>query len=1363
MTPVTPVAIVGMSVLLPGAPDLGTYWSNLAGGVDAITDIPPARCDESFAAEVACRRGGFVDEFAAFDPGEFGIMPSSVDGTEPDHLIALRVAAAALADAGGERILRDRGRAGVILGRGGYLTPAFARFDQRVRTAHQLTRTLGELVPGLADDQLARVRTAFTDALGPAQPESAIGLVPNIAASRIANRMDLHGPAYTVDAACASSLVAVDQAICELAAGRCDVMLAGGVHHCHDITFWSVFSRLRALSASQQIRPFDRRADGILIGEGTGVVVLKRLADAERDGDRIYAVIRGSGVSSDGRSASLVNPAPQGQVLAVRRAWAAAGLDPAEPGSIGLLEAHGTATVAGDQAELSTLRQVFGEVAGERAVIGSVKSMIGHTMPAAGIAALVKAALAVYHGVLPPTLHCEDPSPALAATRFEPLAAARPWEGRLRRAGVNAFGFGGINAHLVLEQAAGARPVISVAEPERVLRLAAEHPGQLAALLDAPDTPSMEPTGPTGKCRLGIVGPTPKKLATARKVVAKGKPWRGRNDIWFSPDPLLAGPRTGVAFVFPGLEAEFSPRIDDVAEHFGLSKPEVSMDGLGRHGVGVLAVGRLLNDALRALGIVPDAVAGHSVGEWTALLAGGVHDPAEVDGLLARHDPASVRVPGVEFAVLGCAADRVREAITGEPELVISHENSANQTIVCGPAAPVGELVRRLRARGVICQVLPFRSGFHTPMLRPYLGPFEAAADALSVHPPSVPVWSATTATEFPHDEAGVRELYLRHLVEPVRFRSLIENMYAAGIRAFVQMGPGQLGSLIDDTLGRSAHLTIAANSPHRDGLGQLRRVATALWAEGRPTALGPGARVPAAGRRAQPRKLNLGATLISLGDKASGLLDVSGVSGAGNTGAGRSRLDELSARHPEFGLLLRETEEAAAAVLAALGPPDPRTFVTGLRVSTETMPYLLDHSLAEQRPGWPDETDRRPVVPATTMVRLMMDAAEKAAPGLRAVGVSDIRLHRWLVAAPAADVEVTVTLDGGRAVVSLGDYAGSVVHLAGRYPDLAPPAWPRQPERAPTLTVERFYAERWMFHGPRFQGITGLSGFGDRHVRGVITAPTAPGGLLDNVGQLFGHWIFETQAARRLVFPVTIAGMTFSGDEPGPGTQLDCEIRITSVSDTDFVFDARVSEHGRVWAEITGWADRRFDSHPDETEPAYRMPQRNMLSQRRPGGWYLLAERWPQLASRDLYLRKYLNAAERADYERLPPRARRQWLLGRIVVKDAVRDRLWEQGAGDIFPAEVLVRDGPDNTEGCLSVTGCHGHTLPEFDVAVAQCGELAVATVAMAGERSAGRPWITIEEDLGDPPGARQVRVSNPPGLPQRNYLVSHGREKK
>ncbi|MFD5793957.1 beta-ketoacyl synthase N-terminal-like domain-containing protein [Streptomyces diastatochromogenes] len=1486
--PQTPVAVVGMAVLLPGAAGLDAYWRNLRDGVDAIGDVPDGRWDAGYyhpgsAAEPAvadriyCRRGGFVDGLAEVEVTRYGIMPASVPGTEPDQLIALEVAAAALADAGGTDRLPERDRIGVALGRGGYLTPGLVRLDQRVRTAGQLVRTLGELLPELSSAQLDRVREAFTERLGPDSPESAIGLVPNLAASRIANRLDLRGPAYTVDAACASSLVAVDQAVTELTTGRCDLMLAGGVHHCHDITLWSVFSQLRALSPTQRIRPFHRDADGILIGEGTGVVVLKRLADAERDGDRVYAVIRGTGVASDGRTAGLVSPDPGGQTRAVRQAWRAAGLDPAAPHSIGLLEAHGTATPAGDTAELTTLAQVFGPGTAqgdERPVLGSVKSMIGHTMPAAGVAGLVKAALALHHGTLLPTLHCDDPHPALAATRFRTLDRARPWETGpeqpVRRAAVNAFGFGGINAHVVLEEAPGA-PVRSpartrhrdatrvlgpdgapspassrhqgtVTEPERVLLLAADDVDALAALLDADDSAvlasGLDPAHPhpdAGPARLGIVDPTAKRLALARRAVGKGRAWQGRSDVWFRPTPLL-GPGK-LAFVFPGLEADFAPRADDIAAHFGLPPltaigTDVRVDDVGRHGFGVVGVGRLLDTALRRMGVVPDAVAGHSVGEWTAMAAAGLYSGAQVDTFMVEFDPDTVTVPGLAFAAVGASADRVRTALAQVwpgSGIVLSHDNAPRQSMVCGPDEAVQEFVRSFRAQGVLCQVLPFRSGFHTPMLAPYLTPIEQAADRFRLHPPTVPVWSGTTAAPFPSDEAAVRELFVRHLLEPVRFRELIESLYAAGHHTFLQTGPGQLASLIDDTLADRDHLAIAANSPHRSGMAQLRRVATALWTAGARVApaLSP---APARGAAdpVEPPESAAQASVVASGLHALAAaparpavrLDLDGalVSLAGPDldalrselrpsrqaphpsqppRPGTPRLDELATRFPaaaELTALLRDTADTAAELIAASGrrsdsapgprgttvpaaiasattasatspasasraiaqaaasappaaaqataprtpaptsPPTPFTTphppstTTTLHVSPHTMPHLLDHCFFPQRPNWPDVEDRWPVVPATTIVRHMMDAAQDAAPGLRAVAVHGARFDRWLTATPAVDVPVTVTPEPGRpdrVAVAFGPTARAVVELAPHHPAPPPPSpRPDVPEHAPEHTAAQLYGDRWMFHGPAFQGLTELTAIGDRHIRGVITTPEAPGALLDNVGQLLGYWIMATRTERTVVFPVQMREMRFHGPHPAPGTRVDCLLRITSLTDTVLEADAELTVGGQVWAVLSGWQDRRFDNDP-KTRPVERFPERHTLSEAGPGGWALVHERWPDLASRELIMRNSLGGAERAEYAERPPRGRRQWLLGRIAVKDAVRQWLWQHGEGPVFPAELRVHN---DELGRPYVTGVHGRTLPTLDVSLAHRAEAGVAIVRP--HTSHPGPGIDIEE---------------------------------
>ncbi|MEU4926135.1 beta-ketoacyl synthase N-terminal-like domain-containing protein [Streptomyces yokosukanensis] len=1460
----TPVAVVGMAVLLPGAPGLDAYWRNLRDGVDAIGEVPADRWDADYyrpgpaagpAApdQVYCRRGGFVDGLAEVDVTRYGIMPASVPGTEPDQLIALDVAAAALADAGGEERLPERHRIGVALGRGGYLTPGLVRLDQRVRTAAQLTRTLGELLPDLTAGQLARVRAAFTDRLGPDSPESAIGLVPNLAASRIANRLDLRGPAYTVDAACASSLIAVDQAVTELTTGRCDLMLAGGVHHCHDITLWSVFAQLRALSPTERIRPFHRDADGILIGEGTGVVVLKRLADAERAGDRVYAVIRGTGVASDGRTAGLVTPDPGGQARAVRQAWHAAGLDPAAPDSLGLLEAHGTATPAGDAAELDTLAQVFGPAGddGFRPVLGSVKSMIGHTMPAAGVAGLVKAALALHHGTLLPTLHCEDPHPALAATRFRTLERSRPWETDarqpVRRAAVNAFGFGGINAHVVLEEAPGAAagprrrsaPATApasaqVTEPEPILLLAADSVTDLAARLGADDAAvlaaGLDPTRPppgAGPVRLGIVAPTARRLALARRAVAKGRAWQGRGDVWFRPGPLLGRAGDRLAFVFPGLEGDFAPRTDDVAAHFGLAPApgtDVRVDDVGRHGFGVVGVGRLLDRALRRMGVVPDAVAGHSVGEWTAMAAAGLYAPDQVDAFMAEFDPDTVTVPGLAFAALGTSAAQVRAALAeswADFGIVLSHDNAPRQSMVCGPGAAVEEFVRSLRAQGVICQVLPFRSGFHTPMLQPYLAPIEEAATRFRLHPPTVPVWSGTIAAPFPGAEPEVRELFVRHLLEPVRFRELTEALHAAGHHVFVQVGPGRLTSLIGDTLGDRDHLAVAANAPERDGMAQLRRVATALWTAGAETvpALPPRTAAPGRARRHRPPvRLDLGGALVSLEGPTLATLRTelrphapaapptpphppaappaptpahSPVRSAAYSAAqevpsghGLGELDSLATRFPvaaELTALLRDTADTAAQLITAArhrapstgaltaagpartapapagptgdvpartaptgtaptsaGPPGtPRTptaatgtapTVTTVRVCPQTMPHLLDHCFFPQRPGWPDVEDRWPVVPATTIIGQLMDAAEAAAPGLRAVAVHEARFDRWLTATPPVDVPVTVTTDPGRPdrlTVAFGHTARATVELAPHHPGPPPPSpLPEASERRPEHTAAQIYRERWMFHGPGFQGLTDLTAIGERHIRGVITAPTAPGALLDNVGQLLGYWIMATRTERTVVFPVRMRHIRFHGPHPAPGTEVGCVLRITSLTDTVLEADAELTVGGRVWAVIGGWQDRRFDNDPT-TRPVERFPERHTLSQAVPGGWALVHERWPDLASRELIMRNILGAAERAAYAARPPRGRRQWLLGRIAVKDAVRQWLWQHGEGPVFPAELRVLN---DELGRPRVTGVHGRALPPLDVSLAHRAEAGVAIVRPHSPRPG--PGIDIEE---------------------------------
>ncbi|MDQ1287402.1 MAG: hypothetical protein QG622_967, partial [Actinomycetota bacterium] len=1104
-----------------------------------------------------------------------------------------------------------------------------------------------------------------------------------------------------------------------------------------------------------------------------------------------------------------------GRVEALERAWAVAGLDPRQAGSVGLVEAHGSGVREDDAAELEALAQVFGPACDDDiAVIGSVKSMIGHAMSAAGIAGLVKAALAVHRGVLLPTLNCETPNPAMEATRFRPLATACPWvSSEPRRAVVNAFGIGGANAHVILEQApVGASPASAastapltlpparpprrtpptVSEPEQVLRFAAPTPEALIDLLDDDDAILRErgagvPQYQGPGSRLGLVGPSERRLAVARRVArgARGggwASWRGRNDVWLSSEPLLTFGQGRVAYVFPGLEAELAPHLDDVAEHFGLPWSPLPADGIGRHGSAVLRIGRVLEKALHRIGVVPSALAGHSIGEWNALYASGAVDADNVEDVVFGSVMDDIAALDVDYASLACPLEQAMEAIGNRPGIVVSHDNAPQQTIVCGPPAEIADLVREQRHRNVLAQVLPFRSGFHTPRLAPYLEEIARRVDAVPIRRgPGVELWSATLAGRYPDDPEQIRALTLRHLLEPVRFRPTILAMYSAGVRVFLQVGQGRLGGLIDDTLGFLPHLTIAANSSRRSGLDQLRRVAVALWVEGGApdfdalkarsgfAAVGVSPHEDSLPQR-DPVRMDLGTRLVTLDpavlprtDPVSAPVSALAPADGGDRGPARptaTGLEGWAQRDPLARELLDLLDDTARTAVTALEQvagtravpsagdrpdpaseyggesvgeydrePDPiETTTTSVPVSLESMPYLLDHCLAPQRRGWPEPADRRPVVPATTIVELMADLAAKAAPGKVVVGLTEVRFDRWLLAAPSTDVAVGVQPVGPDTVsVSFGEYARAVVRLADSYPDAGHSPWPHEgsQEYPPVISGPDLYTKRWLFHGPRFQGVATIIGHGDTHVRAVLTAGTAPGALLDAAGQLLAYFARVMLPDRYVLFPSAIDQIDFYGPAPAPGTPVTCLVWVPWTERDWLRAHLQLTVDGRVWAEVNGWVDRRFDVRPDMDE-AFRFPERHAVGRRMPGGWTMVAEPWSDLATRDLFAGRYLGAAERQEFADLPPRDRRRWLLVRIAVKDAVRARLWDAGHEEVFPAETrVVPDG----DGGFVVIGEHGLDLPPIRVRAAFHGDVAVASALPPGGDGAGT-GIDIEE---------------------------------
>jgi 3-oxoacyl-(acyl-carrier-protein) synthase/phosphopantetheinyl transferase len=546
------IAIVGMSVACPGAADPGAFWRNLTGGVDSITTAPPDVIEPVYFGagdgpdRLYCRRGGFMAPYVV-DPVRYGLLPVAVEGADPDQLLSLSLAEAALDDAGVFEKGIPLDRAAVIVGRGAFAGLPQVRGAEIVRVGEEFAALLRQARPGLRPTQVDALKKAYQARFGRYRGDTVTASMPNLIAAGVAGHFDMHGPAYTLDAACASGLVALQQATRLLRTGEIDLAVVGAMHTVQNATFWSAFAMMGALSHRQVIAPFSRDADGLLIGQGAGYLVVKTLDRALADDDRVYAVVKDTAVGSDGGGHSALLTDTAGQQRVMRAAWARAGLDPAE---VGYVEAHGTGTPAGDGTEIESLTSVFGGPGvGRRVYVGSVKSNIGHLMPAAGMMGLIKTALALYHRRIPPTLHCEQPLPQLAASRFEPVHETVDWDasGLPLVAGVNAFGFGGIDAHTVLT---AYEPVAALERRYRTDRARQLAPVALAAAAAtrAGLLTKVDPNGFADQlgsyagraddpCRLVVVDPTPSRLARAAAIVRAGRPRLDDDGIWYTEDP----------------------------------------------------------------------------------------------------------------------------------------------------------------------------------------------------------------------------------------------------------------------------------------------------------------------------------------------------------------------------------------------------------------------------------------------------------------------------------------------------------------------------------------------------------------------------------------------------------------------------------------------------------------------------------------------------------------------------------------------------------------------------------------------------------------------------------------------------------
>ncbi|MBQ7567234.1 SDR family oxidoreductase [bacterium] len=898
-----PLAIVGLSCMFPKSPDKQSFWRVLRRGDNCIKEVPPTHWsvtdlydgDASSPDRTYCKVGGFLEPYQ-FDTAEFAIPPNALEATDTSQLLALVGAKEALRDAGygkGEHLKPvPSERTSVVLGVTGCLElviPLGARLGH-----HHWRRALYDA--GIDEETSQKIIAQIADSYVGWQENSFPGLLGNVVAGRVANKLDLHGTNCVVDAACASSLAALHLGMMELQTGSADMVISGGVDTFNDIFMFECFSKTPALSHKGAICPFSEDADGTLLGEGVGVVVLKRLDDAERDNDRIYAVIKGLGSSSDGNSGAIYAPDSAGQYRSIERAYQNAHLS---PNTVDMVEAHGTGTKKGDVVEFSALQQFFGPCREQKqwCAMGTVKSQIGHTKAAAGSASLCKMALALYNKVLLPTINVSHPHPGMHIedSAFFLNDVARPWlasPDHPRRGALSSFGFGGSNFHVIMEEYSSKR--IEPAWDGSVLIFAFSASEQAELIKQIADAAAQADKNAAWTANKSCGSFDHEALWKATAVCSQqqaAETLQALEKALRDGSELPAGCYTSagknephkVAFLFPGqgsqylhMGSEIAAVFPEVLQAFQEAEdllpeeqrpcakifplPSYSAEEEAAHAaeltdtkaaqvaLGTIEIG--LANVLRRFGVEPQAAAGHSYGELVALCTAGRISSKELFTLSALRGRLMAAGDGGRGGMIALTATEETAATLAEEigGLSIANRNHPKQFVLTGLKESIQKVQAVCKERKITARPLQVSAAFHSALMATAVKPFGQALEEAAFTASELPVYANLSGDIYPDDPAEARQTLSKQLVSAVNFIDIINKMYERGFDTFVEVGPkAVLGGLVKSIMnGRPYHMMATDSRKGGGELLQLGKCLAELACLGLPVKLSDWETVPA-------------------------------------------------------------------------------------------------------------------------------------------------------------------------------------------------------------------------------------------------------------------------------------------------------------------------------------------------------------------------------------------------------------------------------------------------------------------------------------------------------------------------------------